>query len=91
MDESLPVPSRLDTPVAESPHNFPFDTPLRESPSHGSQGAHFDNARPGKVEENEKKVPPHRYLFHCYIYQYHLMHLAGDVVEMVCPSEISNV
>ena len=82
MNEPL---SRFNTPVVESPHNFPADTPLRESPSDGSQGAHSDNARPGDVEESEKKVPPHRHLFHCYIYQYHLMHLAGDVVEMVCP------
>ncbi len=71
--------------MVETPQNFPPDAPLRESPSDESQGAQPDNARPGDVEEHEKKVPPHCHLFHCYIYQYHLMHLAGDIVEMVRP------
>jgi hypothetical protein len=28
-------------------------------------------------------VPPHRFLFHCYLYQYHLMEFATRVVDLV--------
>lgn len=34
--------------------------------------------------EKLSESPPHRYLFYCYLYQYHLIFLAGDVIEMVC-------
>ncbi|TFY51396.1 hypothetical protein EVJ58_g10592, partial [Rhodofomes roseus] len=27
--------------------------------------------------------PPHRYLFHCYVYQYHLIQFASVVIEMI--------
>ncbi|PFH45992.1 hypothetical protein AMATHDRAFT_70774 [Amanita thiersii Skay4041] len=29
------------------------------------------------------EMPPHRYLFHCYVYQYHLMQFAGITVDML--------
>lgn len=28
-------------------------------------------------------MPPHHYLFHSYVYQYHLMQFSGIVVSMV--------
>ncbi|KAF8991841.1 hypothetical protein BDQ17DRAFT_1413587 [Cyathus striatus] len=37
-----------------------------------------DEERPEGVD-----VPPHHYLFHCYVYQYHLMQFAGVVLEML--------
>lgn len=29
-------------------------------------------------------VPPHRYLFHCFLYQYHLMRFSDNLLELVC-------
>jgi hypothetical protein len=54
----------------DSPSNFNFGEPKIE-----------DKGSPAQLE---KQTPPHRYLFYCYVYQYHLIFLAGDVVEMVC-------
>ncbi|EIW75984.1 hypothetical protein CONPUDRAFT_93215 [Coniophora puteana RWD-64-598 SS2] len=31
----------------------------------------------------EYDAPPHRYLFHCYVYQYHLMEVAGILQEIL--------
>lgn len=31
-------------------------------------------------------LPSHRYLFHSYVYQYHLMRFSSMVLEMVSPS-----
>ncbi|KAF9446717.1 hypothetical protein P691DRAFT_776668 [Macrolepiota fuliginosa MF-IS2] len=36
-----------------------------------------------KLEDHEYIMPPHRYLFHCYVYQYHFMQFAGVVVSML--------
>ncbi|KAF9521875.1 hypothetical protein CPB83DRAFT_840925 [Crepidotus variabilis] len=40
---------------------------------------------PLKLDEGElkKKAPAHRFLFFCYVYQYHLLHFSGDVIEML--------
>jgi len=35
-------------------------------------------------EKHEHVMPPHRYLFNCYVYQYNLMQIASIVLEMVC-------
>lgn len=35
----------------------------------------------GDVEQDS---PSHRYLFHCYVYQYHLMRFTTQIIEMVC-------
>ncbi|KAF5346488.1 hypothetical protein D9756_010113 [Leucocoprinus leucothites] len=36
------------------------------------------------TEDNPDYVmPPHRYLFHCYVYQFHLMQFSGVVVSML--------
>lgn len=32
---------------------------------------------------SDDQVPPHRYLFHCYVYQYHLLHFAVLLQEML--------
>lgn len=34
-------------------------------------------------ERDEYVMPPHRYLFHCYVYQYSLIQVAAIVVDMV--------
>ncbi|KAF8211930.1 hypothetical protein K438DRAFT_1805637 [Mycena galopus ATCC 62051] len=31
----------------------------------------------------EHEMPPHRHLFHCYVYQYHLMQMAANVTKML--------
>src|ERR1700734_3043055 len=33
---------------------------------------------------SDEGVPPHRYLFHCYVYQYHLLQFATVLVSTVC-------
>ena len=33
--------------------------------------------------DEDAEVPPHRHLFHCYVYQYHLMQFAQVLIEMV--------
>lgn len=30
------------------------------------------------------EMPPHRYLFHCYVYQYHLIQMGRIIIQMVC-------
>ncbi|KAF8149165.1 hypothetical protein B0H34DRAFT_735166 [Crassisporium funariophilum] len=37
----------------------------------------------GDDEEEVYKMPPHRYLFHCYVYQYHLIQICSIVIEML--------
>lgn len=32
----------------------------------------------------EREAPSHRYLFHCYVYQYHLMRFSTQNLELVC-------
>ncbi|KAG1814722.1 uncharacterized protein BJ212DRAFT_1361725 [Suillus subaureus] len=32
---------------------------------------------------SDDEVPPHRFLFHCYVYQYHLLHFAVVVQDML--------
>lgn len=46
----------------------------------------LDPYRPAfeKPEETQDFVmPPHHYLFHCYVYQYHLMQFSGAVISML--------
>ncbi|KAJ7087768.1 hypothetical protein C8R44DRAFT_26769 [Mycena epipterygia] len=31
----------------------------------------------------EQEMPPHRHLFHCYVYQYHLLQVSANVVTML--------
>ncbi|KAF7295393.1 hypothetical protein MIND_01078900 [Mycena indigotica] len=33
--------------------------------------------------ENEHETPPHRHLFHCYVYQYHLLQMSANVLTML--------
>ncbi|KAI0318442.1 hypothetical protein OF83DRAFT_1242217 [Amylostereum chailletii] len=38
----------------------------------------------GKISGSEERLtPPHRFLSHCFLYQYHLMRLAGRLLEML--------
>ncbi|PBK88893.1 hypothetical protein ARMGADRAFT_996733 [Armillaria gallica] len=37
--------------------------------------------RPAFEGNGEQEVPSHRYLFHCYVYQYHLMRFSTQVIE----------
>ncbi|KAG7440516.1 uncharacterized protein BT62DRAFT_910398 [Guyanagaster necrorhizus] len=39
--------------------------------------------RPVFEGNGEQEVPSHRYLFHCYVYQYHLMRFSTQIVEML--------
>ena len=32
----------------------------------------------------EREITPHRHLFHCYVYQYHLMQFATSIQAVVC-------
>ena len=32
----------------------------------------------------ERDIIPHRHLFHCYVYQYHLMQFTTSIQDMVC-------
>ena len=34
-------------------------------------------------ESHHKEIPPHKHLFHCYVYQYHLIQVASVLVESV--------
>ncbi|KAF5319812.1 hypothetical protein D9611_012858 [Ephemerocybe angulata] len=34
-------------------------------------------------ESVHKEIPPHRHLFHCYVYQYNLIQVAGILVELL--------
>jgi hypothetical protein len=40
------------------------------------------DSEPGSALENEP-IPPHRYLFHCYVYQYHLQEFTVRLLDMV--------
>ena len=31
-----------------------------------------------------RDIIPHRHLFHCYVYQYHLMRFATSIQDVVC-------
>ncbi|KAF9035517.1 hypothetical protein BJ165DRAFT_1533514 [Panaeolus papilionaceus] len=42
-----------------------------------------DGERKDEREERKRKMPPHRYLFHCYVYQYHLIQIAVILIEML--------
>ncbi len=42
--------------------------------------------RPAFEGNGEQEVPSHRYLFHCYVYQYHLMRFSTQVIETVSGS-----
>lgn len=33
--------------------------------------------------DDPKNSPPHRYLFNCYVYQYHLMRMGSIIIETV--------
>ncbi|KAJ6525711.1 hypothetical protein B0H19DRAFT_1223853 [Mycena capillaripes] len=33
--------------------------------------------------ESEQEMPPHRHLFHCYVYQFHLIQVSSNVVTML--------
>jgi hypothetical protein len=35
------------------------------------------------ASDSDTEMPPHRYLFHGYVYQYHLLHFALVLIEMV--------
>jgi hypothetical protein len=35
------------------------------------------------VDTGTYVMPPHQYLFHCYVYQFHLVQFSGVVVQMV--------
>ncbi|KAL1753824.1 hypothetical protein FB107DRAFT_264038 [Schizophyllum commune] len=37
----------------------------------------------GQEDAHAPDMPAHRHLFHCYVYQYHLMQVAGILVEML--------
>ncbi|KAH9905564.1 uncharacterized protein B0H18DRAFT_1132072, partial [Fomitopsis serialis] len=44
----------------------------------------FDPARVGSPgADATAEPPPHRYLFHCYVYQYHLIQFATVAIEMI--------
>ncbi|KAF7311484.1 hypothetical protein MKEN_01050700 [Mycena kentingensis (nom. inval.)] len=32
--------------------------------------------------DSEQEMPPHRHLFHCYVYQYHLLQVSANVLQM---------
>ncbi|KAF9813949.1 hypothetical protein IEO21_05385 [Rhodonia placenta] len=52
----------------------------------------FDPSHVGSPEGNIEP-PPHRYLFHCYVYQYHLMQFAFllvDILETITSMEENN-
>lgn len=36
-----------------------------------------------KDEREHQTVPPHRYLFRCYVYQYHLLQFSHNLLQMV--------
>lgn len=38
------------------------------------------------AEDPDYAMPPHRYLFNCYVYQFHLMQFSIVVINMVCTS-----
>ncbi|KAJ2912099.1 hypothetical protein MD484_g8319, partial [Candolleomyces efflorescens] len=37
----------------------------------------------GDEESGHHELPPHRHLFHCYVYQYHLIQTASVILEML--------
>lgn len=41
----------------------------------------FDPRHIGSITGED--VPPHRYLFHCYVYQYHLMHFSMNLLDLL--------
>jgi hypothetical protein len=36
-----------------------------------------------QAQDPDQEMPPHRHLFHCYVYQYHLLQTADLMVAMV--------
>jgi len=38
---------------------------------------------PEHVASSDEELPPHRYLFHCYVYQYHLLQFTTLLVSAV--------
>jgi hypothetical protein len=39
----------------------------------------------------EQEIPPHRHLFHCYVYQYHLIQLSVNLTAMVMVPILSDI
>lgn len=36
-------------------------------------------------DDRKQEMPSHRYLFSCYVYQYHLTQMGAIILELVCP------
>jgi hypothetical protein len=43
----------------------------------------FDEEFKKEAGSENADVPPHRYLFHCYYYQYHLYRFATNLLDLV--------
>ncbi|KAF8956639.1 hypothetical protein BDZ97DRAFT_1763642 [Flammula alnicola] len=75
------------TPLPSSDANgFAHGHPDAEGSGDAREKAGKDE--PVQEEERESRrdeyvMPPHRYLFNCYVYQYHLIQIASIVVEML--------
>ncbi|KAG1767104.1 hypothetical protein EDD22DRAFT_876477 [Suillus occidentalis] len=43
----------------------------------------FTTKKSGNDTSSDDEVPPHRFLFHCYVYQYHVLHFAVLLQDML--------
>lgn len=44
----------------------------------------YKSAFDSSADDPDYAMPPHRYLFNCYVYQFHLMQFSVIVINMVC-------
>jgi hypothetical protein len=54
--------------------------------NHGRTRSYDDGAAAG--ESSTPEMPPHRYLFNCYVYQYNLIQMGSIIIEMVSASRL---
>lgn len=47
------------------------------------RGAAGEPGTSGLKDRHSSQMPPHRYLFHCYVYQYNLIQMGSIIIEMV--------
>ncbi|KAF8811417.1 hypothetical protein BYT27DRAFT_7336184 [Phlegmacium glaucopus] len=65
------------------PYRPVFETSTSPSRKHQSAKSEHDDIDENYGTDNEYQTPPHRYLFHSYFYQYHLIQVCSIVIEIL--------
>ncbi|KAJ3517352.1 hypothetical protein NLJ89_g569 [Agrocybe chaxingu] len=76
--------SSTPTPTHDATYN-PITQEPREDPKHSdsSYGKRESGYDHDQGYHEERTIPPHRHLFHCYVYQYNLIQISSIAIEML--------